>query len=87
MYLLAKWLLLGAGALTAFYLSGFALVMFGDPALQITAVLDLLRSVAMTTWIVWAVIWSAGKILSKMRQARLSELARDLGVTNGGRSV
>lgn len=87
MYLLAKWLLLGAGALTAFYLSGFAFVMFGDPALQITAVLDLLRSVAMTTWIVWAVIWSAGKILSKMRQARLSELARDLGVTNGGGST
>lgn len=87
MYLLAKWLLLGAGALTAFYVSGFVFIMIGDPVHEFTAVLDLLRSVAMTTWIVWAVVWSAERIDSKMRQARLNQLAQDLGVTNGGRSA
>jgi hypothetical protein len=83
-YLLAKWLLLGAGALTAFYVSGFVFNIFGDPAQEFGVVLDLSRSVAMTTWIVWAVIWSAGKILSKMRCDRLGQLAQDLDVDDGG---
>lgn len=78
--LLAKWLLLGAGALTAFYLSGFVFVLIGNPIRQFTDVLDLLRTVAMTTWIVWAIILRADKIREQQRRARLNELARDIGV-------
>lgn len=84
MHLLAKWLLLGAGAASAFYLSGFVFVIAGGQGIAFIAVLDLLRAVAMTTWVVWAVVWSAGKVLSKMRCDRLGQLAQDLGVDDGG---
>lgn len=85
-HLLAKLLLLSAGVASAFYVSGFVFIMVDGQVAEFAVVIDLLRAVAMTTWVVWAVIWSAGKILSKMRCDRLDQLAQDLGVTDGGHS-
>lgn len=86
MHVLAKWLLFSAGTASAFYVSAFVFTIVDSPVREFAAVLDLLRAVAMTAWIVWAVIWSAGKVIARMRCDRLGQLAKDLGVTDSGHS-
>lgn len=77
---LLRTVLFMAAALTTLYLLGFLFVLIGSPVRQFTDVLDLLRSVAMTTWVVWAVFFSAGKIMEMVRRRHMEEFADELGV-------
>lgn len=76
--------LFAAVAITTLYLLGFLFVLTGDPVHQFTDVLDLLRSVAMTAWIVWAVFFAASLVLKKVREQHLAEFAAEIGVDELG---
>lgn len=71
-------------SLTMLYLVGFLIKVIGSPVDQFADVLDLIRSVAMTAWGVWAVFFAADRILTKIREQHLVALAAEIGIDEIG---
>lgn len=81
---LLRTVLVIAVTLTMLYLLGFLIKLVGSPIRQFTDVLDLMRSIAMTSWIMWAIFFAADKIIKKVRRQRLTEFAAEIGIDEIG---
>lgn len=75
-----------AAALTTVYLMGFLFVLIGNPVNQFANVLDLMRSVAMTSWVVWAIFRTGDRILKGQRKQHMTEFAKEIGMNDPGRA-